>query len=79
MAAENGMVSRPVSSADGDWSDWFSLDAPPSSLPSQSTQAPIAAVARKPEHLNLWVTSNDGQGWSTYWDVASGWHGWVAL
>src|SRR2546422_817634 len=33
----------------------------------------VAAVARNPDHLDLFVTGNDGRIYSIYWDDASGW------
>jgi hypothetical protein len=41
--------------------------------------APITAIARNPNHLDLFVTGTDGGIYSTWWDAASGWAGWFQV
>jgi hypothetical protein len=38
--------------------------------------SPITAVARNPDHLDLFVTGADGLNYSTWWDAAAGWGTW---
>ena len=38
-------------------------------------RSPITAVARNPDHLDLFVTGTDGGIYSIYWDDTSGWAG----
>jgi hypothetical protein len=35
----------------------------------------VTAIARNPNHLDLFVTGTDSQIYSTYWDASSGWAG----
>jgi hypothetical protein len=37
--------------------------------------SPVTAIARNPNHLDLFVTGTDSQIYSTYWDASSGWAG----
>ena len=39
-------------------------------------RSPITAIARNPNHLDLFVTGTDGRIYSTWWDAATGWAGW---
>jgi hypothetical protein len=39
----------------------------------------VAAVARKPDHLDLFATGTDGGIYSTYWDDGSDWAGWFRI
>ena len=38
--------------------------------------SPITAIARNPDHLDLFVTGTDGRIYSSWWDAATGWAGW---
>jgi hypothetical protein len=42
-------------------------------------RAPVAAVARKPEQLDIWAVAKDGKVWSAAWSDASGWSSWFSL
>ena len=62
--------------ADGQqWRSWFVLFPQRAFRPDQ----PIAAVARQPEHIDLFVMGYDGAVWSAWWDAASGWHEWFQI
>jgi hypothetical protein len=81
VTRDDGEVYSAWWDVDDGWSSWFSIGGPPGGL---TTGAPIAAVARKPEHLDLWVTGGSGfilggQVWSAWWDVDDGWSSWFAL
>ena len=41
--------------------------------------SPITAVARTPNHLDLFVTGTDGNIYSTWWDANGGWTKWVNI
>jgi hypothetical protein len=52
---------------------WFDV---PGALTANPASV-VTAIARNPEHLDLFVTGSDGQIHSTYWDAASSWaNGW---
>src|SRR4051794_6968875 len=53
------------------WHDWFNVSGGQAALAS-----PIAAIARNPDHPDLFVTGPDGGIYSTWWDAASGWASW---
>jgi len=57
------------------WSTWFSLGSAPAGF---AGGAPLAAVARDPERLDLWAVGKDGSVWSAAWDSA-GWSPWFSL
>lgn len=68
------------------WSCWWHADAqgwrPWFPLFSQwnfRADQPVAAVARRPEHLDLFVMGYDGAVWSAWWDATAGWHGWFQI
>ena len=50
------------------WHSFFRIDAG-----FAKGRSPVAAVARNPDHLDLFVTGTDGGIHSAYWDSASGW------
>ena len=54
--------------------DWF-----PVSGERAKPGSPITAVARTPEHLDLFVTSIDSGIHSTFWDASSGWASWFQV
>ena len=39
----------------------------------------VAAIARMPEHIDLFTVGSDGIVYSTWWDGATGWAGWFGL
>ncbi|MEK1854293.1 MAG: hypothetical protein AAAC48_21120, partial [Phyllobacterium sp.] len=51
VVAKDGKVWSAAWSEASGWSNWFSLDAPPGGF---AAGAPVAAVARKPEQLDIW-------------------------
>ena len=53
------------------WHPWFNVSGGRAAL-----RSPITAIARNPNHLDLFVTGTDGRIYSTWWDVASGWANW---
>jgi hypothetical protein len=53
------------------WHPWFNVSGGRAALGS-----PITAVARNPNHLDLFVTGTDGGIYSTWWDAAGGWANW---
>ena len=57
------------------WRPWFPL------FPQWTFRAdqPIAAVARRPEHIDLFAMGYDGSVWTAWWDSASGWHEWYPV
>src|SRR5918998_430950 len=56
------------------WAGWFNVSGGRAALGS-----PITAVARNPNHLDLFVVGTDGGIYSTWWDAASGWAGWFQV
>ena len=69
-ATDGGIYSTWWDAASG-WAGWF-----PVSGGRAHSGAPITAIARNPNHLDLFVTGTDGRIYSTWWDAASGWAGW---
>jgi hypothetical protein len=57
------------------WNGWHQVIGPvPSGVPAG---APVTAVARKEGHLDIWVTGNDGQVYTAYYnDAGIPWNGW---
>jgi hypothetical protein len=53
------------------WHPWFNVSGGAAALGS-----PITAIARNPDHLDLFVTGTDGRIYSTWWDASSGWASW---
>jgi hypothetical protein len=45
------------------WHNWFNVSGGAAQLGS-----PISVVARRPDHLDLFVTGTDGKIYSTWWD-----------
>jgi hypothetical protein len=41
--------------------------------------SPVTAIARYPNHLDLFVVGTDGLVYGTWWDGATGWAGWFQL
>jgi hypothetical protein len=41
-----------------------------------SAGTPVAAVARNPNHLNLFAVGQDGGVHTAWWDINGGWQGW---
>ena len=52
----------------GGWSAWFNVSGGAAALGS-----PITAIARNPNHLDLFVTGTDGRIYSCWWDQSGGW------
>jgi hypothetical protein len=52
-------------SNDGLWSDWTAISAADQTFPAR---APIAAVNRRPGHLDLFVVGHNGGVYSAWWD-----------
>ena len=46
------------------WHSWFNVSGGAAAL-----RSPITAIARNPNHLDLFVTGTDGRIYSTWWDV----------
>jgi hypothetical protein len=53
------------------WHPWFRVSGGAAAL-----RSPITAVARNPNHLDLFVTGTDGRIYSTWWDANGGWANW---
>jgi len=53
------------------WHGWFNVSGGAAAL-----RSPITALARNPDHLDLFVTGTDGRIYSTWWDASSGWGSW---
>ncbi|MDQ1832038.1 CV39L family lectin [Massilia scottii] len=68
---DNKVWSTYWSDATGWSSDWFAL---PGTRRFNRTSQQVAAVARAPGILDLFVIGFDNQVWSTYWTAASGWN-----
>src|SRR5882757_9824532 len=54
-----------------DWKSWLNVAGGAAALGS-----PITAVARNPNHLDVFVTGTDGRVYANSWDAASGWSNW---
>ena len=50
------------------WRNWFNVSGGAAALRST-----ITAIARNPNHLDLFVTGTDGRIYSTWWDINGGW------
>ena len=55
----------------GGWAAWFNVSGGAAAL-----RSPITAVARNPNHLDLFVTGTDGRIYSSWWDQSGGWAAW---
>ncbi len=53
------------------WQRWFNVSGGAAALRST-----ITAIARNPNHLDLFVTGTDGNIYSTWWDINGGWANW---
>lgn len=53
------------------WRNWFNVSGGAAALRST-----ITAIARNPNHLDLFVTGTDGRIYSTWWDINGGWANW---
>ena len=53
------------------WHSWFNVSGGAAAL-----RSPVTAIARNPNHLDLFVTGTDGRIYSTWWDASSGWANW---
>ncbi len=51
---------------------------PLATLPARA-RTPIMALARFPEHLDVFAVASDGRTMSNWWDQASGWAGWFQV
>ena len=47
-------------------------------LPARA-RTPITALARYPEHLDVFAVADDGRTMSNWWDISSGWAGWFGV
>ena len=63
--------TRPGGTPSGGWAGWFNVSGGAAALGS-----PITAIARNPNHLDLFVTGTDGRIYSTWWDADGGWADW---
>jgi hypothetical protein len=62
----------------GMWNDWFVLPGNVQAPPG----APVTALARSPDHMDLFVVGDDGRAYSAWWDagVNNGrWNDWFLL
>ena len=58
------------------WRPWFQIH--PETNFAQS--APLTAVARRSDHLDLFITGHDGAIWSSWWhDDAQSWRSWFQI
>ena len=62
----------------GGWSsDWFAV---PGQAVFDHDQQQVAAVARAPGNLDLFIVGNDSHVWTTYWNDQGGWSSdWFAV
>jgi hypothetical protein len=72
----NGAIYSTFWDAASGWpSGWFDVAGG-----AANPGSPVTAVARNPDHLDLFVTGTDGRIYSTFWDAASGWpSGWFPI
>jgi hypothetical protein len=56
-----------VINQDSGWHPWFRVSGG-----AAAPRSPITAVARNPNHLDLFVTGTDGRTYSTWWDANGG-------
>jgi hypothetical protein len=59
------------------WAGWFQVQGGASS--PGGAGSPVTAVARYAGHLDLFTVGNDSRVYSSWWDNASGWHGWFPI
>jgi hypothetical protein len=76
VAGYDGAVYSAYWNPASGWKGWFSVGAPGSRV---APGAPVTAVARKAEQLDLFTVGNDGGIYSAYWNPASGWSGWFRI
>ena len=58
------------------WRPWFQIH-PQTKFAQES---PLTAVARRSDHLDLFITGHDGAIWSSWWhDDAQGWRPWFRI
>jgi hypothetical protein len=53
------------------WHSWFNVSGGAAAL-----RSPVEAIARNPNHLDLFVTGTDSRIYSTWWDANGGWANW---
>jgi hypothetical protein len=69
---QNGSIASTYWDAATGWaSGWFDVPGGGAANPG----SPVTAIARNPDHLDLFVTGTDGRIYSTAWDAASSWLG----
>jgi hypothetical protein len=60
----------------GGWRPWFQIQ-PATRFP---VDARVSAVARRPDHLDLFVVGHDGAIWTSWWhDDGGGWRPWFQI
>jgi hypothetical protein len=60
------------------WTEWWHAGADWGWRPIGGffpASAPVAAVAREPNHLDLFITGNDGRVYTSWWHAGSEWSG----
>ncbi len=60
----------------GGWRPWFQIH-PETRFP---VEARVSALARRPDHVDLFVVGHDGAVWSSWWHAdAEGWRPWFQI
>ncbi len=56
------------------WRAWFRIGPEAANVPNTNT---VTALARQPDHIDLFVVGNNGGIYSTWWDGS--WHDWFRI
>jgi hypothetical protein len=72
VLGSDGGVESTYWDASGGWGDWFRIGPEAATFPGGNT---VTAVARTPDHLDLFVVANNGGIYSSYWDDGIPWSG----
>jgi hypothetical protein len=64
VVAKDGQVYTTSSPGGGAYRPWSGMSAPRGGL---QPGAPITAISRHANHMDLWVVAKDGQVYTTYW------------
>jgi hypothetical protein len=68
-----------LSNREYNWRNWFRIGQSQHNVPPGSV---VTAIARKPEHIDLFVVGNHGEIMSTWWSPNEGWdsnHNWFRI
>ena len=76
ITAQDGTVLTTFWKANGSWRAWFPIS------PSTGRAAPgqpVTAVWSNPNHLDLFITAQDGTVLTTFWEFVDGWRAWFPI